>query len=891
MTNVADFQFHRAWEQVPGNQVDFAFVAEGECTNLWVTSPGNQIAVPFNKVRVNYSGNQVPIAFECGSGAGYSYTYFDGFIEYPADAYTAAVLVTSTNVFFNSGEETTVDLYMPPRNFGVDFGAGEELSPVELTTDLLINSIDFTDGAAWIPGPGCSPTHTFVSRGGTNTGALTSTGFRMQNDGGASTGSTITRQKLDVSAVDQLEFSWTQSLSGAWYDNDGSDAAAYFGMFFDRDHTSISVLTGTWEYDTPYDGYSTGNNRPWLRYWLPRDTAAKTLTADGRLADTTYLPGTSFSKPAGLDLYANAAIRIKLVKDTGKVRTELYVNGSLINSQLTGHDWPSTVTPVWHYRNYIHPTSYVDIANVNVCYSDTLLTTLPATEFYIPTENFDGGEATVSLSTEYVLSFDVGSGEELTSVLDTHPSISIQPVAYDGAETSVVLATTTYNLGLDVVLVGEEVSVVLDAHPVIEIAADIYDGAETPSVPLWTQLAIPAPFYADAEAVLDITLAPAIGLTVSNFEGAGVELGDLSTAIQTGNALGYDGAEASVALDTLENYKFVEGTTVEANLSTETTIVPAASNGEEFDLSLSVFPSEGMGTFRAYDGADAKLDVLLLTAVILYPNEIKDPGSFNWDVLGFMGIDLNNGSCCPINDSHTRIELTAGPAPDQRYDGDKTVFTADLSTLPRFSVSFAEGAFFEGVDPEYLTFNFFDGTAGLVSAVQNKYYNFNLCKGNFIPDGDHVNVELVSVDLANCESTLILEGAESHLDIQANPNFQVPLSEGAHMEFDLVYATAWVLNIWAGEYVVISNPEFSANFYNGEMSNFQFEEKDMYAFSGEAMSISGLSTDYSVEFLEVGCLDNEFVPMNENGDADMDKFNPVPVELDFFSHSIKAICY
>jgi hypothetical protein len=891
MTNLANFQFKSAWAPVTSDHVDFAFVG-AECVNLWNQSTGNQVPLTFSKVRVNYPGNQVPITFECTATDSGGFTYFAGFIEYPADATTQAVLVTSINTLFSSGEETTIaDLYLPPRDFGIDFGAGAEFEPVVLETDILINAVYFNDGAAWIPGPGCNPTHTFVNVAGNN-GALTTTGFRLQNDGGASRGSTITRQKVDVSAVELIEFSWTQSLSGPWYDNDGSDALVYFGMLFDREHTSISVLGGTWEYNTPFDGYSTGNNRPWMRYWLPRDAGAKTLSVVGRLADATYLPGTSFSKPAGLDLYANAAIRIKLVKDTGKVRTELYVNDTLLNSQLTDHNWPTSVTPVWHYHNYDNPTSYVDVANVNICYADTFLTTFPSSEFYLPTENFDGGEATVSLSTEYVLSLDIGSGETATSELDTHPSIPVQPVAlYDGAEASFVLATTTYNLGIDPIQVGEEFNVVLDAHPVIDIAASIYDGAETPSVPLWTRVAIPAPFYGDAEAVIDITLAPAIGLTISVFDGADAELGDLSTAIQFGNALGYEGAEAAVALDTLENYKFYEGTTVDVDLATETTIVPGASDGESVALDLSVFPSEGMGTFRAYDGADAKLDILLLTAVLLYPNEIKDPGAFNWDVLGFMGIDLNNGSCCPINDSHTRIELTDGPAPDQRYDGDKTVFTADLSTLPRFSVSFAEGAFFEGVDPEYLTFNFFDGTAGLISAVQNDYYNFNLCKGNFIPDGDHVNVELVSVDLANCESTLILDGAESHLDIQANPNFQVPLPEGARMEFELVYTTAWILNIWDGPYMVISNPEFNPTFYAGEMSSFVFEEKDIYAFSGEAMSLSGLSVDYSVEFLEVGCLDNEFVPMNENGDADMDKFNPVPVELDFFSHSIKAICY
>jgi hypothetical protein len=46
-----------------------------------------------------------------------------------------------------------------------------------------------------------------------------------------------------------------------------------------------------------------------------------------------------------------------------------------------------------------------------------------------------------------------------------------------------------------------------------------------------------------------------------------------------------------------------------------------------------------------------------------------------------------------------------------------------------------------------------------------------------------------------------------------------------------------------------------------------------------------------VTFLELGCLDNEYIPIDEDGDPIPDLLNPVPVELDTYMHEIKAKCY
>lgn len=115
---------------------------------------------------------------------------------------------------------------------------------------------------------------------------------------------------------------------------------------------------------------------------------------------------------------------------------------------------------------------------------------------------------------------------------------------------------------------------------------------------------------------------------------------------------------------------------------------------------------------------------------------------------------------------------------------------------------------------------------------------------------------------------------------------------GETMFADFVYTTGWSLNAYEGAtFQVIFNEIPVRGGYEGSTMDLRFFEPDWIGADGATMTLGNLVTEYDVKFVEIGCLDNEYVPQTENGDPDYSKFNPVPVELDTFYHELKAICF
>ena len=106
---------------------------------------------------------------------------------------------------------------------------------------------------------------------------------------------------------------------------------------------------------------------------------------------------------------------------------------------------------------------------------------------------------------------------------------------------------------------------------------------------------------------------------------------------------------------------------------------------------------------------------------------------------------------------------------------------------------------------------------------------------------------------------------------------------------ELTLRDAWVLLAYTGETARVSNPEMELNTRTGESMALSFYVPPIIGATGEHVEAS-LTTIYEVVFLEDGCLDNEYIWQDENGDPIPEKFNPVPVELDPFQHDLKARC-
>ena len=64
----------------------------------------------------------------------------------------------------------------------------------------------------------------------------------------------------------------------------------------------------------------------------------------------------------------------------------------------------------------------------------------------------------------------------------------------------------------------------------------------------------------------------------------------------------------------------------------------------------------------------------------------------------------------------------------------------------------------------------------------------------------------------------------------------------------------------------------------------------MYSYYGYSI-MARLVTGYEVEFLEEGCLDNEYQYSPDSGDTDIQSFQIAAIELLPFRHSIKGRCF
>lgn len=877
-TSSSEVNFDRpyhTWVDTKSTAVDFDFVCETdtpvECPQLWVDVPGNLVNLSLKPKWKEQAGNAVHISIKCEGSVDPGFVFFDGYF----DSF--------------SGQYADFDF---KETFRFDFAEGGIVA-----------------GTRSCEQP--SPFENFA--GSNNVGAIGPDGFVLATtrDGASPTesrrGANVCGRTIDgIRPGDEISLAFRATLTGTVFDNDRSDALNMFGFFFREDASTIVRSNADWHYGNIFG--LAGNNSQ-LSVYIPfLDPSAWQIRIEW--------DGVVYQTPRPeIDFYGGDVLtRLHLIPGPTGTTVELYADDVLVASNLfLGKFVPGQYAiPAWHFHNYLS-AGQIAITDVVACGYDILLNTYPVGGLGM-VGVYDGAAGDIAITTEMAIPANVFGGELAQFALattqliddikfhsDAVASLTLSEAVvasflldfYDGGEVSGAISTS--NLFDFEFRSGGSVSVNIETHPQENLVPSFFDGASA-TANLRTITSLSPSGYDGAEFVADIAVNPAADLLFLAAEGAAGSF-VLSIAIQLGNSLGYTGEQLEAVLDTLENFNVFDGGSIRATLATSAAMVVDGYAGEEVSVDVEFRSSAGIGTLRFYEGFSSGSDdssnpISTLPQVLLYPNPISDRTEFFYDIIGQIGIDLNNGTCCPLKDQPYRIELEGGPAADERYDGDKVVVQADLSILPRFKFDFVSGEVFGTIEPPEsvsMSVVFWEGTKNLINHIDFEFHDFNLCEGNFIPDGDHVNVELVATDFVCEDSTLIFDGAEVELDIENNVQFQLPAfaSEIVHFELEI---DRWSLYIWTGEYVRVSNPEFPHHHRAGEYVSIQFEAHDYVAADGEFVNVI-LSTDYDVEFLEVGCLDNEFVPQDEKGDADWSKFNPVPVELEFFRHSIKARCF
>jgi len=504
----------------------------------------------------------------------------------------------------------------------------------------------------------------------------------------------------------------------------------------------------------------------------------------------------------------------------------------------------------------------------------------------------DGSEVDFDLSATYSLTAEADDGSVFVADITPNPNVPFGIQFYEGAIASCDLATTVsfqFESDEGAILSGD-----VTTRPAQSWSFEFDDGAIlSGSLNAGAQNFI---FYTydGASFVADFTPNPSPSMVLQFLDGATASV-TISYAANLGNFNFLDGSIANITSLGIDPIIYVyDGAEVSFELATQNTFSFGMYDGGIGSLDIELHPSQGLGLFTAFEGATLEFGALATLISSHLSVVFRNSYVTRADIDSGTDFDLTTDACCGLRDnSGAYVDIGLAEAPDWHYYGYKQIFTVDLSCRPRFAVNFAEGGELTLKDySAYFNFDFADGSEGKLVAFDQDL-KIRLCKGNFIPDGDNIIVELTTVDTEDCEVNFAYEGSTLEA-VLANYVQEAPsMYDGAHFDADITVDHPWFFQFWDGAALTMKNfpAELPVNMRDGASASFTFASEGWYAAEGAALTCSGLSTDYDVEFLEVGCLDNEYIPTNENGDPEPELARTTPMEMDPFYHELKARCY
>lgn len=873
--NQIDFDLNIGWSPRDHDAVNFSFSCSVDCAQAWIDHAGWRVPLTFSQDWTDLDGNLVPLSFACDdTGGPADNTFFPGSFNFESGESVTFELQTSWVLQAREGGYTEVTLYVPERNFSAGAYTGETGS-AQLENDIRV-SPEFGEGASI---GGCKTINTQWASG-SSTGTAGSVGtpsyLRLPAATSFYSGWVALTQK------DHFSARWTAGIPTA-----GSSGNVYFGFFDAASHSSIALAGG------PYD-----NRNPFIVSGNPPSFGVTLPLGSGSVDGASWQGGSSwgtsqvaFTKHAGINLFnGSTSVAIELIRETDNSPTiVIHADGvELTRRNFPGVTYPTHAIGAWNYSN--GSGGSIAFEGIRECEPD-FLTTFPAKSLDVPVIVGESLEA--SLATTDSLNADGYDGGYSEANLTTIAALTMVANGYAG-ETASALLNTDQSLDGITGYTGEVLSVILTDNPVWTPTLGFYTG-ETGSAALRTQVAFQLRAEEGSSFVTDLTDNPAPEMLLSGQTGETVTVSlFISEAIGTFGA--YVGEAAVVTgLDLDQFYAVATGESASANIAPTYNLPSNGYEGARASFDLDLRPSEPLGIFRAYTGEswnEAALNTQV--AVYLYPNPIRATQEMFCEFTATTSFDLLQTGCCPdfTQDSHEKIELNDMPEMDVKYSGDRTLVTADLSTRPRFTFNFHDGANFRGINPNYLG-TFYAQTGENLrqdGAWATEKLDIKLCIGNLIPNGGFINVELISIYDENCPADIFSTGESMEVvlnnTVQDSPQFY----EGATMFADLTTSEIILIRAYSGEYVRVSNPEFVPSVHEGAYSSISFWEPNWYGYEGARVE-ARLTTEYDVEFLENGCLDNEFVPSDENGDPDWDNFHRTPVEMEMYVHSIKARCF
>lgn len=425
------------------------------------------------------------------------------------------------------------------------------------------------------------------------------------------------------------------------------------------------------------------------------------------------------------------------------------------------------------------------------------------------------------------------------------------------------------------------------------LAGTAYSGESLASLTLSTRTLLPSIGYSGEGVLVVLADNPAAPLLLSGYSGESVSA-SVQTAIQLPIGRHYAGEWANVTgMGTEPNWYMVNGTHCVATLSTSVVISPVAYDGARGSVTYDTRPSEPLGVFHFRPGEwmspglevlySAKLGVIYRTSIMTQV-----------DMRSATYFDLTTDECCGprAETNNLNFIIERGQYPEEVGFGDRVSMDLVLSCQPRMGVSFPTGTVAELVDKSDYFEITFAHESNQIDLVWDADLRHRLCKGYFIPTGDWVVVEMQDILPEDCYADRFYGGEEFTCALSDDLVLRVESnSVGENLFIELGTNPPWFIEFRNGQTLSFDFPfEVKHTYRTGEIFSLSFYEQPVLMFDGSILDLE-IQTEYGIRFLESGCFDNEFVYQNESGDAIPELFNPVPVEGEPYTHSIRAECF
>lgn len=492
---------------------------------------------------------------------------------------------------------------------------------------------------------------------------------------------------------------------------------------------------------------------------------------------------------------------------------------------------------------------------------------------------YSGEQAETELKEDKTIAVTLIVGERAEVDIESHPAASLAPEAFDGSQSEV------NNDSLKLIAhAGERASLSLSTRN------NLFAIAQAGEYSTLTFAAHPA-------AEMTFTAADGFAGIIDNLWISEVPLGTLIADSGERGEIDYLGEEKNIVAHT--------GEVVWASIRTEDALQARAHEGASVDCDLYERPSEPLGDFVACNGETLFVSDFItqihadLSVVVWHDHRIQV------DIDSQTYFDLMTDGCCggprPLNQQNLRIELDLAEYPDQEHVGDRVIFTADIACNTNLEATAHGGEHFALIDNSVIlslddrgepNLAFAQGEALRLEAF-DAWNIHRLCYGNFIPDGGNIIIELSDEIDENCYMDAIWTGETVFFEFVNTVDVSFAPRSGETLMVALTEDKPWELRALHGErcnFALSTTIRFGADAAEGSYGWGRFWEPTWDAHTGEVAEVA-IEVEVGVEFMEVGCLENEYIYMDERGEPIPELFTPVPVELDPYQHDIKARCF